>query len=83
MFGKKEFSFFPTTYVLPYDMKGLKRAWEDGGSKAKWIIKPVCQRWAFKFYFTMWTFLPWSMYFCLISQHILTIECQCQCWICI
>jgi len=22
-------------------MKGLKRAWEDGGGKAKWIIKPV------------------------------------------
>ncbi|XP_074659233.1 uncharacterized protein LOC141911990 isoform X2 [Tubulanus polymorphus] len=39
-FGKREFGFFPTTYCLPYDMKLLKRAWEDGGSKQKWIIKP-------------------------------------------
>ena len=41
-FGKKEFGFFPQTYCLPYDSKLLKRAWEDGGTKQKWIIKPVC-----------------------------------------
>ena len=40
-FGKKEFGFFPQTFVLPFDLKQLKRAWEDGGNKQKWIIKPV------------------------------------------
>jgi len=40
-FGKKEFGFFPQTFILPFDMKLLKRAWEEGGSKQKWIIKPV------------------------------------------
>ncbi|KAM9364450.1 tubulin monoglutamylase TTLL4 isoform 2-T3 [Pholidichthys leucotaenia] len=39
-FGKQEFSFFPRTFVLPQDMKLLRKAWEDGGSKQKWIIKP-------------------------------------------
>ena len=39
--GKKEFGFFPQTFVLPSDMKLLKRAWEDGGPKQKWIVKPV------------------------------------------
>nr|XP_006821072.1 PREDICTED: tubulin polyglutamylase TTLL4-like [Saccoglossus kowalevskii] len=39
-FGKKEFGFFPQTFVLPYDIKLLKRAWEDGGTKQKWILKP-------------------------------------------
>ncbi|KAK3102681.1 hypothetical protein FSP39_013107 [Pinctada imbricata] len=38
--GKKEYGFFPQTFVLPNDMKLLKRAWEDGGNKQKWIIKP-------------------------------------------
>lgn len=39
--GKKEFGFFPQTFVLPSDLKLLKRAWEDGGPKQKWIVKPV------------------------------------------
>ncbi|XP_077978246.1 tubulin monoglutamylase TTLL4-like [Glandiceps talaboti] len=39
-FGKKDFGFFPQTFVLPYDLKLLKRAWEDGGTKQKWILKP-------------------------------------------
>lgn len=39
--GKKEYNFFPQTFVLPFDMKLLKRAWEDGSSKQKWILKPV------------------------------------------
>ena len=43
-FGKKEFSFFPQTFVLPVDMKQFKRVWEDGGNKQKWIIKPVSRR---------------------------------------
>ncbi|XP_033639693.1 tubulin polyglutamylase TTLL4-like isoform X1 [Asterias rubens] len=39
-FGKRDFNFFPQTYVLPFDLKLLKRAWEDGGTKQKWILKP-------------------------------------------
>ncbi|KAH3717462.1 hypothetical protein DPMN_060250 [Dreissena polymorpha] len=39
-FGKKEFGFFPQTYCLPYDSKLLKRAFEDGSTKQKWIVKP-------------------------------------------
>ncbi|CAH1789660.1 unnamed protein product [Owenia fusiformis] len=39
-FGKKEFGFFPQTFILPQDLKQLKRTWEDGGNKQKWIIKP-------------------------------------------
>ncbi|XP_030581897.1 tubulin monoglutamylase TTLL4 isoform X2 [Archocentrus centrarchus] len=39
-FGKQEFNFFPRTFVLPQDIKLLRKAWEDGGSKQKWIIKP-------------------------------------------
>lgn len=40
-FGKREFSFFPQTFVLPSDFKLLKRAFEDGSSRQKWIVKPV------------------------------------------
>lgn len=40
-FGKREFGFFPRSFVLPQDMKLLKKAWEDGGNRQKWIIKPV------------------------------------------
>lgn len=39
-FGKKEFGFFPKTYVLPQDLKLLKRSFEDSTTKQKWIIKP-------------------------------------------
>uniref|UniRef100_A0A3Q4HGV5 Tubulin tyrosine ligase-like family, member 4 n=1 Tax=Neolamprologus brichardi TaxID=32507 RepID=A0A3Q4HGV5_NEOBR len=39
-FGKQEFSFFPQTFVLPQDIKLLRKAWEEGGAKQKWIIKP-------------------------------------------
>ncbi|KAF6723338.1 Tubulin polyglutamylase TTLL4 [Oryzias melastigma] len=39
-FGKQEFSFFPRTFILPQDVKQLRKAWEDGGSRQKWIIKP-------------------------------------------
>lgn len=39
-FGKQEFSFFPRTFILPQDIKQLRKAWEDGGTKQKWIIKP-------------------------------------------
>ncbi|XP_036396690.1 tubulin polyglutamylase TTLL4-like [Megalops cyprinoides] len=39
-FGKREFSFFPRSFVLPQDIKQLRKAWEEGGSRQKWIIKP-------------------------------------------
>ncbi|XP_045068006.1 tubulin polyglutamylase TTLL4 isoform X2 [Coregonus clupeaformis] len=39
-FGKREFSFFPRSFVLPQDIKLLRKAWEDRGSRQKWIIKP-------------------------------------------
>ncbi|MBN3302800.1 TTLL4 polyglutamylase, partial [Amia calva] len=39
-FGKREFNFFPQSFVLPQDIKLLKKAWEECGSKQKWIIKP-------------------------------------------
>ncbi|KAK3748193.1 hypothetical protein QZH41_012997 [Actinostola sp. cb2023] len=35
-----EFGFLPQTYCLPYDFKQLKRAWDEGGSRQKWILKP-------------------------------------------
>ena len=44
-FGKAEFNFFPQTYVLPCDLKQLKRAWDEGNAKQKWIIKPVRRIW--------------------------------------
>ncbi|KAG8432253.1 hypothetical protein GDO86_016770 [Hymenochirus boettgeri] len=39
-FGKKEFNFFPQSFVLPQDIKILKKAWEEGGNRQKWIVKP-------------------------------------------
>ncbi|KAK6484856.1 tubulin polyglutamylase TTLL4 isoform X1 [Huso huso] len=39
-FGKREFNFFPQSYVLPQDIKLLKKSWEEAGSKQKWIVKP-------------------------------------------
>lgn len=39
-FGKQEFNFFPRTFILPHDIKLLRKAWEDCGSKQKWIVKP-------------------------------------------
>lgn len=39
-FGKKEYGFFPQTFVLPTDIKLFKKIWEDGGNRLKWIIKP-------------------------------------------
>ncbi|XP_017265546.1 tubulin polyglutamylase TTLL4 isoform X2 [Kryptolebias marmoratus] len=39
-FGKQEFNFVPRTFILPQDIKLLRRAWEDSGSKQKWIVKP-------------------------------------------
>lgn len=39
-FGKKEFSFFPQSFILPQDAKLLRKAWESSG-RQKWIVKPV------------------------------------------
>ncbi|XP_062952660.1 tubulin monoglutamylase TTLL4 isoform X1 [Cynocephalus volans] len=38
-FGKKEFSFFPQSFILPQDAKLLRKAWESSG-RQKWIVKP-------------------------------------------
>jgi len=40
-FGRKEFGFFPQTYILPGDRALLKNAWDESNSSQKWIIKPV------------------------------------------
>ncbi|XP_078408778.1 tubulin monoglutamylase TTLL4 isoform X2 [Cetorhinus maximus] len=39
-FGKREFNFFPQSYILPHDIKLLKNAWGDSSNRQKWIIKP-------------------------------------------
>lgn len=39
-FGKQEFNFVPRTFVLPQDIKLLRRAWDES-ARQKWIIKPV------------------------------------------
>ncbi|XP_073401538.1 tubulin monoglutamylase TTLL4 isoform X2 [Dendrobates tinctorius] len=39
-FGRKEFNFFPQSFVLPQDIKLLRKAWEEGGTRQKWIVKP-------------------------------------------
>lgn len=41
-FGKKEFSFFPQSFILPQDSKLLRKAWESS-SRQKWIVKPVSE----------------------------------------
>ncbi|XP_063789944.1 tubulin monoglutamylase TTLL4 isoform X2 [Pseudophryne corroboree] len=39
-FGRKEFNFFPQSFVLSQDIKLLRKAWEEGGTRQKWIVKP-------------------------------------------
>lgn len=39
--GKKEFNFFPQSFILPQDIKLLRKVWEEGASRQKWIVKPV------------------------------------------
>lgn len=39
-FGRKEFNFFPQSFVLPIDIKLLKKAWEESATRQKWIVKP-------------------------------------------
>ncbi|KAK2711574.1 tubulin monoglutamylase TTLL4-like isoform X2 [Artemia franciscana] len=39
-FGVNEFGFLPQTYVLPYDLKSLRKAWKKTSSDVPWIIKP-------------------------------------------
>ncbi|XP_072902278.1 tubulin monoglutamylase TTLL4 isoform X1 [Hemitrygon akajei] len=39
-FGKREFNFFPQSFILPHDIKLLKSVWAEGSTKQKWIIKP-------------------------------------------
>ncbi|XP_073824894.1 tubulin tyrosine ligase-like 4A isoform X2 [Musca autumnalis] len=55
--GKKEFGFMPKTYIIPNDLKQLRKSWPKYSQKnVKWIIKPpasargsgirVVDRWA-------------------------------------
>ncbi|KAI1885015.1 hypothetical protein AGOR_G00215830 [Albula goreensis] len=39
-FGKQEFSFFPRSFVLPQDIKLLRKAWDSSSNRQKWIVKP-------------------------------------------
>ncbi|XP_013919982.1 PREDICTED: tubulin polyglutamylase TTLL4 [Thamnophis sirtalis] len=39
-FGKKEFNFLPQSFILPQDIKLLRKAWEDCAGRQKWIVKP-------------------------------------------
>ncbi|XP_065839948.1 tubulin monoglutamylase TTLL4-like [Oscarella lobularis] len=39
-FGKKEYDFFPQTFILPNDSRTLRQEFERLGGKQKWIIKP-------------------------------------------
>lgn len=41
-FGKKEFSFFPQSFILPQDAKLLRKTWESS-RRQKWIVKPVSE----------------------------------------
>ncbi|XP_076013123.1 tubulin monoglutamylase TTLL4 isoform X2 [Genypterus blacodes] len=38
--GRQEFNFFPRSFILPQDIKQLRKAWEDSSPRQKWIIKP-------------------------------------------
>ncbi|NXP54525.1 TTLL4 polyglutamylase, partial [Heliornis fulica] len=38
--GKKEFNFFPQSFILPQDIKLLRKVWEEGANRQKWIVKP-------------------------------------------
>ncbi|XP_019410164.1 PREDICTED: tubulin polyglutamylase TTLL4 isoform X1 [Crocodylus porosus] len=38
--GKRDFNFFPQSFILPQDIRGLRQAWEEGGNRQKWIVKP-------------------------------------------
>ncbi|XP_025051107.1 tubulin polyglutamylase TTLL4 [Alligator sinensis] len=38
--GKRDFNFFPQSFILPQDIRGLRQAWEEGGTRQKWIVKP-------------------------------------------
>uniref|UniRef100_A0A8C2W7B2 Tubulin polyglutamylase TTLL4 n=1 Tax=Chinchilla lanigera TaxID=34839 RepID=A0A8C2W7B2_CHILA len=39
LFGKKEFDFFPESFILPQDLKLLHKVWESNACQ-KWIVKP-------------------------------------------
>lgn len=38
--GKKEFNFFPQSFILPQDIKLLRKAWKEGANHQRWIVKP-------------------------------------------
>eukprot|EP00039_Didymoeca_costata_P006946 m.94882 g.94882 ORF g.94882 m.94882 type:complete len:1032 (+) comp13464_c2_seq1:103-3198(+) len=40
IYGKSAFNYFPECYLLGRDRARLKQAWDRGGGKLKWILKP-------------------------------------------
>lgn len=63
-FGKKEFNFLPQSFILPQDIKLLRKAWEDCAGRQKWIVKPVrVQIWSDSMARAhCFSFLLWSNY---------------------
>lgn len=53
-FGKKEFGFFPQTFILPADRANLKIVFDNGKGKQKWIIKPVSVEFSESFLVIIW-----------------------------
>lgn len=39
-YGKDQFGFIPTSYILPQEARLLRQVWEQN-DEAKWIVKPV------------------------------------------
>lgn len=39
-FGKDQFGFIPTSYILPQEARILRQIWEKN-DEDKWIVKPV------------------------------------------
>lgn len=84
-FGKKEFNFLPQSFILPQDIKLLRKAWEDCAGRQKWIVKPVrVQRWsdsnmdrAYSFSFLLWSnyVAPRLIPACKLLLHVLSRIC--------
>jgi len=39
-YGGEEFEFLPQTYILPYDLRLLRKAWSRNTLDVPWIVKP-------------------------------------------
>ncbi|XP_013413703.1 tubulin polyglutamylase TTLL4-like [Lingula anatina] len=50
--GKKEYDFYPTTFVLPTDVNGLRQFSHSSTEDHVWIVKPYCYSKAAGIYMT-------------------------------